>query len=504
MEVYESVEYLPSQRKVMGFTVHKDELLAIYMYGGVRGGKSFIACKVAQCVAAQFPGAEILICRDTRVNMKQTTQQTFFGIDANGEPVTCRDFYDLGKGWNETMGELRFHNGSRICFWGLDTTEHIDRVKSTQWSLIIVEEANGVRFDIIEFLLYTRLSHPIGPGKMLLISNTDKGEDNLYRMFFREHNCTLDRECAMCGGKCQFRRVHVSTLDNEKNLPEKYMKNIKKMAENRKEYARIYVHGEHVVVEGLIYPMYDERYNVLDFPIGYEFPDYVETVHGYDHGFSGSPSCLLTAKVWPDGTIVFWDEYYEKGKTVRAMSEDFKASNVRQVQCADPSIRNKNQDDSGRLTSIQQLYLENGIIMGLADNDVDGRIERMRDLLERDPEHICPIIGLPIEGIKNVPKLFIARQGAKLKCPNLHSQIMQRVNKKDSKGRVAGKKYSPEEGNDHALDPAEYIVNARYKGRLQPAPEPAQGTSAWAHRKAVEKMLRTRADSGLQPISERM
>lgn len=488
----------------MGYTVHRDELLAIYMHGGVRGGKSFIACKVAQCVAAQFPGAEILICRDTRVNMKQTTQQTFFGIDANGEPVTCRDFYDLGTGWNETMGELRFKNGSRICFWGLDTTEHIDRVKSTQWSLIIVEEANGVRFDIIEFLLYTRLSHPIGPCKMLLISNTDKGEDNLYRMFFREHTCNKDRECSMCGGPCQFRRVHVSTLDNAKNLPDKYMKNILRMAETRKEYARIYVHGEHVVVEGLIYPMYDERYNVLDFPIGYEFPDYVETIYGYDHGFSGSPSCLLTSKVWPDGTIIFWDEYYEKGKTVHTMSEDFKSAGIKHVHCADPSIRNKNQDDNGRLTSIQQLFFESGVNMELADNDVDGRIERMRDLLERDPDHICPIIGIPIEGVKNTAKLFIARTGGRIRCPNLHSQIMQRVNKKDSKGRVAGKRYNPEEGNDHALDPAEYIVNSRYKGRLQPPPEPDQGTAAWAHKKAVEKMLRNRAQSGLQPVSERL
>ncbi len=245
----ENVDYNPSQRKVLGYTIWKDELLAIYMYGGVRGGKSFLACKVAQAVAYNYPGSDILICRDTRVNIKQTTQKEFFGIDANGEPVTCRDLYDLRTGWNETMGELRFKNGSRVCFWGMDTTEHIDRVKSTQWSLVIVEEANGIRFDIIEFILYTRLSHPIGPGKMLLISNTDKGQDNLYKMFFKEHNCSKindDRKCKTCAGACQFRKVHVSTLDNEKNLPEKYIKNIKKMSENRPEYARIYVHGEHV------------------------------------------------------------------------------------------------------------------------------------------------------------------------------------------------------------------------------------------------------------------
>jgi PBSX family phage terminase large subunit len=512
----ENVEYTPSQEAALGYTIWDDELLAIYMFGGVRGGKSFLACKVAQAVAHMYPGSEILICRDTRVNIRETTQQTFFGFDANGEPVTCRDFYDMRTGWNETKGELRFHNGSRICFWGLDTAEHIDRVKSTQWSLIIVEEANGVRFDIIEFLLYTRLSHPIGVGKMLLISNTDKGEDRLYKMFFREHTCSPDtaKECKTCGGACQFRKVHVSTLDNAKNLPEKYMKNILKMAETRPEYARIYVQGEHVVMEGLIYPMYEERYNVIDFPPGYEFADTVETVYGYDHGFGGSPSCLLEAKVFHDGTIVFWNEWYFENKdgknwTVRSMSADMKAAGINHVHCADPSIRNKNQNDGERVTSIQQLYSENGVQMDLADNDVDGRIERTRDLMERDPEHTCPIPGVTMEGVENTPKFFIARVGGKLRCPNLHSQIMARVNKKDAKGKVAGKKYQPEDGNDHALDPAEYIVNARYKGRLEKEPEPEQGTAAWAHQKAIQKMLRERARThgshdGLQPVSDRI
>lgn len=449
---HENVIYNPSQEEALSYMIWDDELLATYMYGGVRGGKSFLACKVAQAIAQIYPGSEGLLCRDTRVNMKQTTQKTFFDVDANGEAVTCRDFYSM-KNWNETMGELTWHNGSRTCFWGLDTTEHIDRVKSTQWSYIIVEEANGVRFDIIEFLLYTRLSHPLGPGKMLLISNTDKGEDHLYRLFFNVHTCSHEKICTMCMGPCQFRRVHVSTLDNEKNLPDKYIKNIKKMAETRQDYARIYVHGEHVVVEGLIYPMYDERYNVIDIPIGYEWNETVETVYGYDHGFSGSPSCLLTAKVLPDGSIVFWDEYYAQGKTVGQMSQDFLGMGIKKVHCADPSIRNKNQDRDGKITSIQDLYNDHGVTMELADNDVDGRIEKMRDMISRDPEHVCSIPGIPQEGIKDMPRLYIARVGGKIRCPNLHNQIMQRVNKKDSRGNVSGKKYNPADGLDHALDP---------------------------------------------------
>lgn len=502
----EQVTYLPSQEETISFCVHQDELLATLMYGGVRGGKSFTACKIAQIIAQKYPRSETLICRDTRVNLWMTTKKLFFESDPAGNPIILPQLYDP-RNWNETHGVLTWNNGSRTTFMGLDTATHVARMKSTQWGFVIAEEANGIGFDILEFVLYTRLSHPAGPGKMLFLTNTDHGEDELHRLFFKLHKCK-PIPCEQCGGGvCQFRRVHCATLQNSANLPQKYVEGIKNLSKVKKEYAQVYVEGQFKSLEGLIYPMYDERIHILDFPAGYEWPEGGEWSdhYAYDHGYGGSPSCLLHSKVHYDGTIVPWEEFYFDAKewtppeganawTVKLMASEMTRRGITQVQSADPSIAAKNQDKGDRVSSIQDDYLENGVTMNLADNDVDGRIEKARDMMTPDPNHKNPVPGVVNSGLSNAPYVFLARVGGKLRCPHLNDQIKKRVNKVNAQGAPAGKKWTPKEGNDHALDPFEYTVNARARGQHGKKPEPEPSTTDWARQNARKKFLKEQGE----------
>jgi PBSX family phage terminase large subunit len=496
--ITEQIEYTQHQNDALWYAVEDPEALAILLYGGVRGGKSFTVCKAAQLISQKYPGSKALIGRDTRVNLKATTQSDFFDVDAKGNPTVMPDLYDP-KGWNETSGILKWKNNSATMFWGLDDRMSIKRIKSTQWSFCALEEATGISIEIIKFLLRTRLSHPIGPRKMILTTNTDEGEEDIYKLFFKDHHCRRGEFCANCQGNCRYRRVYSSTLDNEKNLPPDYVSEIKKLAASDPTYYAVYVLGQFKSLGGLIYPGYDERMHVLDIPPGFEFADY-EVVYGYDHGWQGAPACLLEGYVLSDGTIIFMNEYYHIGKTVKEMADDWKARGITRVQFCDPQVMkntqySKNNDGSQKICSIADLFEEEGVYMEAADNNVDGGIEKVRNMLLPDKDRRNPVNGIP-----NAPQWYIARVSGDMRCPNLHAQMLSYKSKPDAKGDFDPTGYNPIKKNDHAVDPMRYIVNGRPPKPMSEDDEPKQGTAAWARQKAMEKFVMPR-EPGLRPVS---
>lgn len=60
---------------------------------------------------------------------------------------------------NETNHEITFHNGSRILIKGLDDTERAQKILSTQWATIFIDESHLVNYTYFGLLL-TRLPQP--------------------------------------------------------------------------------------------------------------------------------------------------------------------------------------------------------------------------------------------------------------------------------------------------------------------------------------------------------
>jgi PBSX family phage terminase large subunit len=484
--IKDEVNWNQTQALALRYLLRETDVRAIYCFGGVRSGKSFLICKAAQAIATMFPKSKILIARDTRVNLRNTTMATFFGQDFHGKPVIIPQLY-RPENYNKTEGILTWNNGSTTSFWGMETPEDVERVKSTQWSAIFLEEAPAIDIEVITFLLETRLSDPVGPHKMLLTSNTDTGHSDLFSLFHDTHTCDPQGHCETCGRACEFRRIASNTLENQQNLPEDYIRRIKRLEFTNPRYYRVYVMGEFMEFTKKIFPEFDPNVHVIDLPPGWQPPPGTVTAYGYDHGYSGAPSCLLSAHILPDGSFLFFDEYYETGKSVKQMSQDFKEEEIFFIHAADPSIRNKTQykedrEGGGELCSVQDLYTSYGVSMDLANNEVSGGIEKIKSLLIDDPTHQHPIFP----DINHAPYFFIARIGGKNTCPNLTRQIQKYRNKVDARGNVDQKKWSPVKEDDHAVDPARYIVNSPITAGYGKTPEPTYGTVQWVRHKLTE------------------
>lgn len=478
------------QKLMMNYMLYDDSIRAIYSHGGVRSGKSLCVCKLCAAIAYMYPGSKVLVARDTRVNLKNTTLSTFFGLDRYGRRVILPELYKL-ENYNKTEGILTWNNGSVTCFWGLDAPEDIEKVKSTEWSAVIVEEAPGVDIEVITFLLETRLSHSIGPHKMMLTSNTDGGHSDIYRLFYDEHNRQQDgkAKCETCGEMCNFRTIASTSLINKDNLDDKYLKNLMKMKRTNPRYFEMYVMGKFQEFSERVFPEFDPQKHIITIPADWTPPEGSQTVYGYDHGYSGAPSCLLTCIILPDGTYLFWDEWYPQSLTVKMMADYMKDQEILYVHAADPSIRNRTQyreegEGSGSLQSVQDLYQQYGVSMEFANNDVSGGIEKIKSLLVDDPEHPNPIVP----EIDHCPHILIARKNGKLACPNLARQFQKYRNRTNARGEVNQTKWDPVKEDDHAMDPARYIVNSPLGPGVGFRPGPKEGTVGWIKQRMKEKI----------------
>lgn len=490
--VVDETKYNEMQKLMLQYSLEPDNVRCIYSHGGVRSGKSLCVCKLSAFLAYMYPGSRVLIARDTRVNLKNTTLSTFFGLDKYGRAVIMPQLYKL-ENYNKTEGILTWNNGSTTSFWGLDAPEDIEKVKSTEWSFIIIEEAPGVDFEVITFLLETRLSHAIGPHKMLLTSNTDGGHSDIYRFVYDDHNRGEDngKDCETCGGPCSVRAIASTTLVNKDNLDEKYLKNLMNLKRTNPRYFDVYVMGKFQEFTQKIFPEFDPQKHIVEIPPEWKPPDGSQVVYGYDHGYAGAPSCLLTCIILPDGTYLFWDEWYPQGLTVKQMAEYMKEQEILYVHAADPSIRNRtqykeDQEGGGELQSVQDLYQGYGVSMEFANNDVNGGIEKMKSLLIDDVEHPHPII----EDIGHSPFILLARRNGKLSCPNLTRQFQKYRNQTSAKGQVNQSKWVPHKEDDHAIDPARYIVNSPLGPGAGFRPGPKPGTIAYIKQMMREKKAR--------------
>lgn len=121
--------------------------------GGVRSSKSY---SIAQCInvyALEYPGLSIGICRKVASTLTNTVVRPFIKVantfdawsDGNYNKTERYYVYNLDDG-NEVK--------STIQFFGLDD---IEKIKSTEFNLIWMEEATGFSYEDFSFL-QTRLS----------------------------------------------------------------------------------------------------------------------------------------------------------------------------------------------------------------------------------------------------------------------------------------------------------------------------------------------------------
>ena len=304
-----------------------------FLEGGVRSGKSLIACWMIDYICTHMPGMEAYIYRDTYESIRKDTHRIF--KDNPG--------FLAGKGtWHEGSKEFHYASGSKIFFQytkggrhtlgqtaGLIYFEQIESIKEEDYNLILprlsqwgpAAQENYMR----KWSAQVRAGQLIKPRNFLLLSANPRA--NWIKSRYIDTDGKPDLKDKVSGQiyvqdnlrKENIKRFHLSTYDNIQNLGEEYLSAMQTASE---AFKKQYYDGSWTFNTGLIYPEfmptdYADGGNVVNFEWEIEndinFKN-LRTIVAIDPGYVKSKFVALACAILPDNTYYIFDELQANGK----------------------------------------------------------------------------------------------------------------------------------------------------------------------------------------------
>lgn len=212
---------------------------------------------------------------------------------------------------------LKFHNGSRIIFKGLDEPAKLKSINNI--SIIWIEECSEVKYEGFKELL-GRLRHPTLDLHMILSTNP-VGQDNwTYRHFFKDdqnNRFILDDEKLYKERTIVINDTyyHHSTAEDNLFLPVSYIKQLDELKEYDPDLYRIARKG-HFGINGIrVLPQFEVQPHE-DVMLAISKINRPLLRAGMDFGFVDSYNAVVRLAVD--------HEYYDRGKTDDVTVEDLK------------------------------------------------------------------------------------------------------------------------------------------------------------------------------------
>lgn len=221
---------------------------------------------------------------------------------------------------------LKFHNGSRIIFKGLDKPAKLKSINNI--SIIWIEECSEVKYEGFKELL-GRLRHPTLQLHMILSTNP-VGQDNwTYRHFFKDDQNnrfilddeTLYKERTVAINDTYY---HHSTAEDNLFLPVSYIKQLDELKEYDPDLYRIARKG-HFGINGIrVLPQFEVQSHE-DVMLAISNINRPLLRAGMDFGFVDSYNAVVRLAVDHERKYlyIYW-EYYDRGKTDDVTVEDLK------------------------------------------------------------------------------------------------------------------------------------------------------------------------------------
>lgn len=237
--------------------------------GGVRSSKSY---SIAQCInayALEFPGLAIGICRKVASTLTSSVVRPFIEVantfdtwsDGNFNKTERYYVYDLGDGNAKK---------STIQFFGLDD---IEKIKSTKFNLIWMEEATGFTYEDFSFL-QTRLSAEKPQGwernQILLSLNPSDARGWIRTQLLPQKDVCLIE----------------STYKDNPFLDADYIRNIEALKDNNPRMYKMLVLNQWGVSEGRVFDkweLYDENTAPKEFD---------QVIYGLDFGWNHATALI--------------------------------------------------------------------------------------------------------------------------------------------------------------------------------------------------------------------
>ena len=307
---------------------------------------------------------------------------------------------------------IRLVNGSELYYMNLDDArEATDKIKSLNLGFVAIDQLEELQENI--FLAFQGRLRRQESSRNFFATCNPAGHDWLWG---RWKNQPPNEE---------YQLFEAITLEN-KYLPADY---VKELLDYPERWVKRYVYCSWEEFEGLVFNEFIESKHKIE---PYEPADSEKYTFVLDYGFR-NPTAILYAATDYDGITRIYDEYYESGKLVSYISEQIlkKKAAQKAYMLADPSIHKVERDGN----NVFNEFLENGIFLSRADNNVLQGINRVNQLLKDGRLLICA------------------------NCVNTLREIGGYKWKAIKPGEVKNEYEEPIKRDDHTMDDLRYLAN---------------------------------------------
>lgn len=436
-------------------------------YGGIRNGKSWAGCAKGLALSDQFPGNVGVVGRLTYQELIDTTQKDFLSFVKIRNGGTLNPGPYVKRFIEGPPATLWLQNGSEVRFRYADNP---DSILGATLGWFYLDQA-----EFIPEKVYSALEGRLslwGPQRV-------KECQEAYLRLYKTPLKYKPREFGFITGNPApgwvykryklnpsgvYHMVEASSADNEKNLPENYLNDLK--ATNSPEWVARFLMGDWSVRKGQIYKDWEESLHCIELM---EIPAHWPRFIGWDHG-QVHPTSVSFVAVDEEGNLVLYKEYHKVSAVLSDHAEAVKAlcvgDPVRRspdgkgiVVFMDPSTKGRS-DHEGR--NFQQLFADMGIYGINANNQVNAGISKMQQLMRPDPNHRFPQWH-PRAGQPGSPRLFVVKEACPAFCHEVVLYRWEDESKKIQQGEEDEFKEKPFKYADDAMDSARYTVMAVFE-----------------------------------------
>lgn len=236
--------------------------------------------------------------------------------------------------------QVRFKNGSRIIFKGMDKPAKLKSLNGV--SVVWIEECSEVKYEGFKEIL-GRLRHPTLSNHIILSTNPVSKSNWCYKHFFqdRKNNVLIldDEELyrmrIMIVGNTYY---HHSTVDDNFFVPASYVEQLDDLQIHDPDLYRVARKGRFGINGTLVFPQFEVQPHekVLELMKTVKSP--LEK-NGMDFGFVTSYNAALRMLIDHEEKILYiYREYYSRNKTDPEIAEDMEdwKDIVIKADCAEP------------------------------------------------------------------------------------------------------------------------------------------------------------------------
>lgn len=262
----------------------------------------------------------------------------------------------------ESPMQIRFKNGSKIIFKGMDKTEKLKSINGV--SIVWIEECSEVKYEGYKELL-GRLRHLKASNHIIVSSNPVSRQNWVYKFFFKDTRKNLKiLDDATLYDKRIIRKgdtyYHHSTVDDNFFVPKSYIEELDSLKLHDPDLYRVARKGKFGATGTLVFPQFEVmQHNKMLKEIRNIQGD-VLLKNGMDFGFVTSYNALLRLAIDHEAKTLYilW-EYYSKGKTDGEIEKDIaefkRTKELIKADCAEPKAIKFYKDQGFRMRACKKF-----------------------------------------------------------------------------------------------------------------------------------------------------